>query len=515
VARGARDVETGDRQDGGSTPPEADGRVAAPIAPPPEAPTPQRPEHESNGAARPDALELEEREADQAQRQRVRRRWLMRMGVLAALIVGVSLFLNWWSGRPILVEVVPPERRAVMETVAASGQVSGRRESVVGSPVQGVVAELCVDEGDVVRRGQPLARIQNNVAQAQVRQAEQALRTARAQLVQTEAGARPSELQASRAQVQQAEATVGQREAQVAQARAAVTQAEARRELAQKNLERNRYLLREGAIARQSVDQAEMEYRAAVAEVASAREGVATAQANLAAARAAVAAARAQSRTLEEGPRPEAVLVARLRVREAEAALQVAREQARSAIARAPFAGTVTKIITERGGPVGTNGILRLVQTGRPEIPVDVDESNLANLRVGQPAVITSSTFRDARLEARVTRISPQVDPARGTVEVRLVPSRSVSWLRPGETVNVNIITAPSAPRLVIPRSAIRREGDRTVVLLVKNGRAVAQPVTLGPVEGDLVPVLQGLTPTDLVVRQADQVTPGARVQAR
>jgi HlyD family secretion protein len=447
--------------------------------------------------------------------QRRFRGQVWRAALVLALVIAAGLLIARRAAIPPAVEVVRPQRRMVTETVAASGRVAGRRETVVGSPVAGTVAELWVSEGDVVRRGQPLARIENDVARAQVAQAEQTLRTARAQLAQAAAGPRASELNASRAQVTQAEAAARQRQAELDQARAAVTQAEARRGLAQKNLERNRYLFQEGAIARQSVDQAESEATVAAAQVTSARDAVTTAQANLAAAQAGVTAAREQLRTLAAGPRAEAVAVARQQVREAEAGLQVAREQAQNAIIRAPFAGTITEIISELGAPVAANSVVRLVQTGRPEIRVDVDESNLADLKVGQRAIITSSTYRTARLEGRVSEIGAQVDPARGTVQIKVVPDNSPAWLRTGETVNVNVIVAQSAPRLVIPSTAVRTQGDARVALVVRDGQAVARPVVLSAVEGDVVPVLDGLSAEDQVVRYADQVQPGARVQAK
>jgi HlyD family secretion protein len=448
------------------------------------------------------------------------------MALLAAVAAGIALFLRWRAAQPVPVVVIHPQPRPITETVAASGQVGGKRETTVGSQIQGVVAQLWVDESAVVRRGQPLARIQSDTQQAQVQQAEQALRTARAQLVEAAAGPRPSEVNAARAQVTQAEATVRQRAAAVQQARSMVAQAEARRDLARQNLERDRYLLQQGAIARQEVDQAESAYRTAVAEVAAAQDAVRTAQANRAAAEAALAAARAQLRTVEAGPRAETVAVARQRVRDAEAALRVAEAQARNAIVRAPYAGTITQILAWPGTLVGLNsGVVRLVQTGLPEIRVDVDESNLAALKVGQRAVITSSTFRDVRLGARVTRIGAQVDPTRGTVTITLIPDKEPAWLRPGQTVNVNIVTGQGVTRLLIPRSAVQRQGGAvattqtgntpSIVLVVRDGRAVAQQVILGPVEGDLVPVLEGLTAHDPVVRDADKVQPGAAVRIR
>jgi HlyD family secretion protein len=482
----------------------------------------ERTDRGSNASVAPERSPLDDRTAfdrhpsEDAERERRPRRrgrpwWVW---LLAAIMLGVA-FSFWRTGRPTPVAIVTPQVRSITETIAVSGEVGGKRETVVGVQVQGVVAELRVDEGDVVTRGQVLARVRNDVAEAQVRQAAQALRTARAQLEQAAAGARPSELNAARARVQEAEATRQQREAQLAQAQAAVTQAEARAGLAQTNLRRSRYLFGQGAVARQTVDQSDSAARVAVAEVTAARQGVATAQASLAAGQAAVEAARAQLRTLEEGPRSEAVEVARQHVRDAETALQVAREQAQNAIVKAPFDGTVTQIVAEVGAPVGTGGIVRLVQTGRPEIRVDVDETNLADLRVGQRAIVTSTTFRTARFTARVTEIGAQVDPRRGTVEVTLVPDEPPAWLRPGQTLNVNIVVAENASRLVVPRSAVRPEGDHRIVLVVQDGRAVARPVITGDVEGDVVPILEGLSRDDRVIRDAERVKAGARVHVR
>lgn len=400
------------------------------------------------------------------------KKWAVRGGFLLVVLLIIGYYV-WRSLGPTLVQVVEPQQRTITETIAASGQVGGQRETIVGAQAQGVIAELKVDEGDVVTRGAVLARVRNEVAAAQVQQAEQGLRTAQAALTQAKQGARASELNAARARVRQADA---------------------RRELARKTLERYRYLFREGAVARQTVDQLEADYRVTQAESA---------------------AARAQVQTLESEPRPEVVEVARQRVRDAEAAIRVARTQAENAVVRAPFAGTITAIIAERGAPVGPGGVVRLVQSGKPEIRVDVDESALDELQTGQRAILTSATFRDARFEGRVTEIGAQVDPARGTVKVTVIPQNPPEWLRPGQTINVNIVTNEDISRLVIPRSAVRLEGDRRVVLRVRDGRALAQPVIVGPTEGELIPVIEGLSPNDRVIINAEKVEPGARVHVK
>src|SRR5215813_15295121 len=90
--------------------------------------------------------------------------------------------------------------------------------------------------------------------------------------------------------------------------------------------------------------------------------------------------------------RPEDIQVARHRLDEAGRALDVARRQAANSVVTAPFEGLVTEITAQLGQSVGAQGVLKLV-SGDLEIHVDVDESNLADLKLGQTAIISSSTF--------------------------------------------------------------------------------------------------------------------------
>lgn len=492
--------------------------------------------------------------AAELQAKRRRHALLWRYSLLVIVLGTVALSV-WYALRPISVQVIRPQERAITETVAATGVAGGQKETAVSAPIQGLVAELRVREGDVVVKGQILARVRDEVPQAQLRQAEQALQTARAQLAEAEQGAQPSEQEAARARTRQAKVVVEERAAQIARAEAvlrqyeatirdsraqveqtqtAVGQTMARQELAQKTWERYRILLQEGAIAPHTVDQAETEYTVARKNVEAAQQALISAQerveaalaardaaqkdveaANtlLLAAQEAVAALEADSRTLTSLPRPEGVAVARQRVRDAEAAVRVAREQTHVALVRAPFSGTVTEIVAETGAAVGPGGILRLVQTGKPEIRLNVDENNLADLRVGQHALITASAFKEARVEGRVTRLGAHIDEARGTVEVVVVPIPAPAWLRPGQTLNVNIVLSEKAKHLLVPNSAIRKEGDRHVVFVVQKSRAIERAVTIGESEKGMVPVLEGLSPEDLVIREAENVRQGARVR--
>ena len=338
----------------------------------------------------------------------------------------------------------------------------------------------------------------------------------------------PSEVEAAAAQVQQARAQLAQQQSSLAQAEQTVVQAEAQlaqhqaeRELTTRQLERAERLLERGLIARAEYDEALTRSRVVAQQVAAQRQAVAVAETVVRAFRGGVAAAEAnvgvqeaRLRTLESGARPEDVAIARERVREAEQALVVARRQAQEAVVIAPFGGVVTAINAEVGQTVGSQGVLQLVST-EMEIRVEVDETNLADLELGQPAVVSASAFPGATFGGSVREIAAAVDQTRGTVTVTVAPIKPPAWLRPGQTVNVNVVTNPAAQRLLVPAAALRRVGDRTVVLIARDDHAVEKVIQTRPPTKDGVPVVAGLDVDDRVILNPAAIRPGDRVRIR
>jgi HlyD family secretion protein len=338
----------------------------------------------------------------------------------------------------------------------------------------------------------------------------------------------PSDVEAAAENVRQAQAQLNQQRAAVIQARQSVAQARAQysqleteRDLILKEYARSKSLAARGFISQAELDQVEANRQVAEKKLLAQGQALAVAQANVTAAQAAVEAAQANTRaqeahlqTAQTGSRPEDILVAQERVEEADYALQVARQQAANALVTAPFAGIVTEIYAEVGQTVGSQGVLQLVSS-ETEIRVDVDESNLADLAIGQAAILSSNTFRGSTFRGTVSEIAAAVDATRGTVTVTVIPTEPPDWLRPGQTVNVNIVTNPAAERLVIPKTATTRVGDRTGVLVVEHGRAQYKTVVLRPPIAQGVPVLAGLTAHDDLIANAQGIEPGEAVRTR
>jgi HlyD family secretion protein len=287
---------------------------------------------------------------------------------------------------------------------------------------------------------------------------------------------------------------------QVTEARAQAAQANADLQLAGKQYARSKELFEHGLIPRSEFDQVESNERSL--------------SSRLRAAKATVKVREAQLETLNHTPLPENVQVARAELAEANSALQVATQQKREAKVLAPFDGVVTTINAEEGQTVGTNGVLSLVSDSL-EIRVDLDENNLADLELGQTAILSSSAFGNNTFQGKLTDIGAAVDQARGVVTVRITPVDPPNWLRPGQTVNVNLVTNEKVDRLIVPSTAVMQQGSRSVVLLVQDGKVVEKPVLTRPTMTLGIPIASGLSESDSVIVQPGSVTVGQTVRVR
>ena len=409
-------------------------------------------------------------------------KWIAVACVLLLLGLAVWFLLR----RSRSVRVVNPERIPITETIASSARIGGVQESAVGAQFSGTVEQLFVKEGDRVTAGQAIARLRNNVTQEQQVQARHEVVTSQARLAQASKAPLPSEME---------EAVH-----QVTEAKAQLAQANADRELAARDFDRSQKMFQEGLIPRSEFDRAQANWEGLGSRVETAKATVKVREARL--------------ETLKNTPRAEEVQVARAQLAEAQQALRVANERVNEATVTAPFAGVVTAVHAEQGQTVGTQGVVDLISDNL-EIRVDLDESNLADLELGQRAILSSSAFGGKSFEGRLTDIGAAVDEARGTVTVKITADDPPHWLRPGQTVNVNLVTNEKIERLVVPPTAVIRQGSRTVVLVADGGHAVERTVLTRPAVEAGIPVSTGVTDNDEVIVDPGGLTAGQAVRTR
>jgi HlyD family secretion protein len=418
----------------------------------------------------------------QATKGKTRRVWPVMLGVLTVVIAAVV----WFVRRPTAVVVVHPQVVSLTETIASSARVGGVQESAVGAQFTGTVERLFVRIGDRVKVGQPIATLRNTVTQQQRAQAQTAVTTAQARLAQVAKPPQQSEVD---------EATHG-----VTEAKAQVKQATADLNLANTQFQRQQQLYNEKLIPRSEFDTAQANQESLRARLRSAQATVKVREAKL--------------ETLKNGATREDVQVARAQLSEAQQAYQVAAQQSKEATVTAPFNGVVTALNAEEGQQVGATGVVNLVSDDL-EIRVDLDESNLADLEVGQTAVMSSSAFGGKTFNGKLTDIGAAVDEARGIVTIKITPVDPPSWLRPGQTVNVNLLTNEKVDRLLVPSTAVLRQGTRSVVMVVEDGHVAEKVVMTRPTVQQGIPIVSGLADSDQVIADASGLKVGQQVRVR
>jgi RND family efflux transporter MFP subunit len=197
----------------------------------------------------------------------------------------------------------------------------------------------------------------------------------------------------------------------------------------------------------------------------------------------------------------------------AERQLDVWKQQLDDTIIRAPFAGVVTSKNAQPGemiSPMSSGGFTRtgvctLVDMSSLEIEIDVSESYINRVEPGQPVVATLDSYPDWRIPAHVIAIIPSADRQKATVKVRVGFEKLDQRILPDMGVKVAFqgTVAPgqtAAPRVIVPRTAVRQRDGRDVVFVVHDGRALQRAVTVALKNGDDYSLSAGLAGGEIII---------------
>jgi HlyD family secretion protein len=342
----------------------------------------------------------------------------------------------------------------------------------VGSTLGGRVTAVRVADGQAVRRGDVLIRLDDAQPRGEVTNAAGRLAQARASLADLEAGARAEDLARAAALADQQLAAYRSAElstprqvavlrAQLRQAQAQAQDAAASAKQAEADASRTLRLYatgdesaqaRDAAVAR--AQRAEAQLRSAQAAIRAARDQLANASnvtlpANAAAAFAGYLAAKQSYRSLAAGPRPDQLRAARAAVHAAEGDLAKARARLAETIVRAPAPGVITAFDLHVGDLVGPGAaVATLDEGGEPFVRIYVPQALLGRVRVGttlpvrpdaDPAARISGTVEQVDAQAQFTPQSVQTASDRATLSfgVKVRVHDAQRRLHGGTTVEV------------------------------------------------------------------------------
>jgi RND family efflux transporter MFP subunit len=156
------------------------------------------------------------------------------------------------------------------------------------------------------------------------------------------------------------------------------------------------------------------------------------------------------------------------------------------------------------------------------EIEVDVNESYIARVKAGQPVMAVLDAYVDWHIPATVRTVIPTADRQKATVKVRVAFDGLDPRILPDMGVKVTFFGEEASPpteggsRVLIPRSALRAEGDASAVFVYRDGRVERRAVRLGQVRGNEQEVIAGLANGEQVVTMGlGELRDGQRVELK
>jgi RND family efflux transporter MFP subunit len=218
--------------------------------------------------------------------------------------------------------------------------------------------------------------------------------------------------------------------------------------------------------------------------------------------------------------------VAEAEVARAEAAVTQARVNLDDTVLRAPLDGVILAKLKEvgeiavPGGFAGSGDLIRMANLDDLRAEVDVNEADLARVRLGQEARVVPDAWPERRYAARVVKLYPQVNRQKGTLKVEVRVLEPDPALLPDMSVRIHFLGEPAATPagqalVLAPRDALRTDPDGTFVWVVTGGRARRQAVRLAGEEGDRVVVAEGLSGGEaLIAGEVPGLAAGDAVEA-
>ncbi len=391
----------------------------------------------------------------------------------------------------IPVAVADAEIATMADHVTVTGTIRAQREADITPQITAQVLEVTVREGDAIRQGQPLIRLDPTQAESTVRQARAGKEAAAARL------------SAARSRLQILEQ--GAREEEKAIARSRLEQAESALRTAEADLERLRGLFAQGAVSKQQLDAAQMGYDTARTNRDSARQAL---------------------ELTEKGARPEEIDAARKEVQagaaalaQADAALVGAQEMLRYTVIRSPFNGVVYRRSVDPGEVVSTMGglpLLRLADLSSVYYEATVPERAALKVKAGLRVDVTVQGNGDRAVDGKVERLVPVADPMSRDFLVRISIVDGAAATKPGMFARGAVIAQEKTDVVVVPKAAIVEREGKPVIFVVDEDVAQSRDVVVGLTDRTRAEIVAGVDAWEkVVIAGAEGLRDGSLVQVR
>lgn len=417
--------------------------------------------------------------------------------LLAVLsIPGYFLYIYVRDRDIVAVRAGRSTRMDLTQTVSANGEIKPKKYVNISSNAFGRIQRLPVKEGDRVKKGDLLLRLEAIQMEADVRSAVAGMEASQAELEGMNAQARSAE-----AAVESARADVSRMEVELARA--------------QMSFDRTQQLSRDGLIAREQYDRAKNDLDAASAQVNSARARVVQVQAQA-----------------QQTSRQAASLS--MRLGQQEALITRARDQLDKTTITSPLDGIITRLPVNEGeiaivGVQNQPGTTLMTIADMSVITTEarVDETDIVNVKLGQKAEVKVDALAGRTLTGWVSEIGNSALATSGAIptgqearefKVVITLDAPPPELRPGLSATAAIATGSRENALSVPIQALTvreletgapgsgKKSEREGVFVIESNRAFFRPVKTGISGTADIEILEGLREGESIVTGSFQV---------
>lgn len=466
--------------------------------------------------------------------------------VLAIAAAGAAFMFNKKknAAKETTIKTAVVEKGDIMASVSGDGVLQALTTVDVKSNVGGQITEFLVDEGDAVRTGQIIARIDPADANTALEQSQADMDASQSKLRQAQESL-DMQFQQSAASVAASESSLAAAKIRLSQAKEnlkmqpaltdnSIKQAQANYDFAKKDLARQKELLDNGFVAKSQVDAAEQKFVVAQAalgnattnraqdslkqmDVDSASAAVKQAEASLAQARAGLA-----QNKIKQGD----ITQAKSSLVRSSATLQNAKTQLGYTTITAPRDGVVIKKYIEVGSIVtagkasnsGTGSgvsIVTLADITRMQAVVNIDETDIAQIKPGGKVSIVLDAFPKEEFRGTVVKIAPQaiVDQNVTSIPVTVEINNPDARMKPGMNATCDFITGEARDVVVVPTEAVKETKRGSIVMVMEGGKPKPKHVKLGISSTDNTEITEGLKEGDVIVLSGLEARKGGSSQ--
>ncbi|GAB4220013.1 MAG: efflux RND transporter periplasmic adaptor subunit [Spirochaetota bacterium] len=398
---------------------------------------------------------------------------------------------------PITIETYTVTPQTVTKKINLIGSIQYKDKAIISSKVFGRVEKIYVEQGNFVKKGQVLAKIETYPLELQLKEATAELEKAKANLRLAEE------------KLLQARRTVEQRLKTIAKSKLELIDKYVTLQNTEDILKKKEQLFKVGGITETELNSLRTNHHTVKTQFLQAKKDYETLTVgfrNSDIARAGYTVPKNENEkntlliSINIAMEQAEYDAAKSHVKQVETQIEIIKTNIREASIISPINGIIAVRSIDIGEKVTEEtNLFVIINTTQVYCIAQVNENDLLYIQKGQKASITIDALGNKQFPGKVDIVSPVIDQASRAADIKIICSNTRNELKPGMFARTSIFTKTIHNALCIPKTAIK-ESSTPKVFIIKNNIAFETPITIDqPIDEKMILIKEGLKPDDII----------------